>query len=136
MRHRSNGPRLAASAHQTLVLSRQIAVLDCDGGMSRFDQRALEAAIALARAAGEGLAPALMVAGSNACPGGQMPGRGKGAQGGADFGHNLLGRRFAHARHGVQMGDGTFKREAQARNLGLEAGDTGIHPIDVGPQFA
>jgi len=105
-----------AAAGQAVEAGGEVGVLDFDRGPGGLHQPGAQPAVAMPGSAGEAFAGALVVAGAELGPTGEVSGRWKTGHVDAGFGQDILGQ--AHADAGYRIGKGDGGVPGQSRRFG------------------
>lgn len=128
-RHDRFGP--TAAAGETGELGAKVAILGAGSRPGDLTEGSAEPGVALGGLATEALAAALLVAGADTRPRGQMFGRGEAPHVRADFRHQSRGRLLLHPGDRLEQRHGRSERGLRAVHLVLELGEGLLNEVDV-----
>src|SRR5258708_2072921 len=131
MANRNGGLLAASSDGQTVILSREVALLGVDGRMRRLDQRSAQPWTAFTGATTQALARAFMVARTHPRPRGEMPGTGEAAHVRSDLGEDDFGQAPLDAWDGLQTLELLLKRAQALRDLLAQRCDVFLQVINM-----
>ena len=121
---------------QAVVLRREVRALASSGGPRRFDERAAEVPVALARPPALPLPRALVLPRTELPPRAEMLPAREPAHARADLGGDLLGGAAAPARDRLQALELPLKRAQPLGDLRIEPSDAPIELVDVAELLA
>src|SRR5688572_10286278 len=131
MRDSDEGRLFATATSQAVIEGSEILTLRASSAVGGFDERPAQPDIAFARLAALALARTLVVARTDAGPGGQVVGSGKGREVGADFGDNDLGDALVDAGQLVPKRQFSHKRAHLLLELAIQLGNGFVQIVDV-----
>src|SRR5579859_3822534 len=129
-----DGPSAPPPGLHSVVVGSEVGVLDPDGRLGGFDQRAAQRLVPVPDRAGASLSPRLVVAGAKLRPGGERLVIGPMAHVGADLGQDRLGGDRTDSGDRLQRRHGRLKRAHSGLYLGADLLDPGLQEVDVPEQ--
>src|SRR5918995_2207564 len=126
-----SGSLLAPTGGESAVLRRQIGVLRTTSGMRRLHESCPQPGIALGGFTASAFAPALVVARTHPCPGGQVLIRGEAAHLGTNLGQYRFRRAPSHSRDRLQSLNCFSERAHPLGNLRAQPFDGLLKEVDV-----